>query len=155
MTGFNVNYSSGNRTSTINTVLYVYRLDVSLLVLISLGSSVGLIFNTLCLIRYCRYPSLRTHFSYVFHIVLFYCLLASLFVNPSLLIGYYGYAFAKYPLYCKCFGTIGSFMYVGIAYTLLYASIERHYLMFRPNGQLTLLRQLVPMSLIFFVAFLT
>src|ERR1700722_5233204 len=82
----------------------VYQLDTSLLLLILIASFVGLFFNVLCIVRYYRHPALRTHFTYVFHFILFYCLLASLFINPSLLIGYYGEIFAKYRVYCRCYG---------------------------------------------------
>lgn len=146
------NYSETNNT---NVVLNIYQLNTYFFVIIIISSLIGCIFNILSLIRYCRRPALRTHFTYVFHFVLIYCLLASLFINPSLIIGYYGYAFANYQIYCKCFGVIGSFMYVGIAYSLLYASIERHYLTFRQNGQLTFIRQIVPMSLIFLISLVT
>lgn len=145
----NFNYSQANILSNI------YQLNSSLFIFVVVSSSIGLILNILCLIRYYRRPLLRTHFTYIFHFILIYCLLASLFVNPSLLIGYYGNAFTYYEIYCKCYGVMGSFMYVGIAYSLLYASIERHYLLFRQNRQLTLRRQLLPMSLTLLIAFVT
>lgn len=134
---------------------YAYQLDTLFLVFIVISSLIGLIFNILCIIRYCRRPLLRTHFTYIFHFILIYCLIASLFINPSLLIGYYGYEFTNYHIYCKCYGIIGSFMYVGIAYSLLYTSIERHYLTSRQNGQLTIIRQILPMSSILIIAFIT
>jgi hypothetical protein len=150
--GSSINDSQTNNT---NSLLYTYQLNTQFLVFIAISSLIGFIFNVLSIIRYCRRPLLRTHFTYTFHFILIYCLLASLFINPSLLIGYYGNAFHNYKIYCKCYGVIGSFMYVGIAYSLLYASIERHYLLFRQNRQLTLRRQLLPMSLTLLIAFVT
>jgi hypothetical protein len=148
----NINDSQTNKT---DLSLYTYQLNAAFLIFIIISSLIGLIFNILSISRYFRRSLLRTHFTYVFHFILFYCLLACLFINPSLLIGYYGYAFTNSEIYCKCFGILGSFMYVGIVYSLLYASIERHYLTFRQNTQLTITRQLVPMSLISIIAFIT
>jgi len=146
---------SDNRTNNTNLFVSIYELNTSFFLFIIISSLIGLIFNILSLIRYCRRPLFRTHFTYIFHFILIYCLLASLFVNPSLLIGYYGDVFINNYIYCKCYGLFGSFMYVGIAYSLLYGSIERHYLTFHQNGQLTYTRQILPMSLISIIAFIT
>jgi hypothetical protein len=150
---FETNDTVANSTS-INSNS-VYQLDSYLFIFVLISSSIGLIFNILCIRRYFRRSSLRSHFTYIFHFILIYCLLASIFINPSFLIGYFGYAFTYYRLYCKFYGIIGSSMYVGIAYSLLYASIERHYLSFRKNESLTYMRQILPMSFIYFIALLT
>jgi hypothetical protein len=146
---------SNNQTNNTNLFLSIYELNISFFLFIIISSLIGLIFNILNIVRYYRRPLFRTHFTYIFHFILIYCLLASLFVNPSLLIGYYEDIFTHNYIYCKCYGVVGSFMYVGIAYSLLYASIERHYLTFHRNGQLTYIRQILPMSLISIIAFLT
>jgi hypothetical protein len=151
-----INNSELDSSNDINSAsLSVYYLDTYLFLFLLICSSIGLIFNILCIVRYCRRPSLRSPFTYIFHFILIYCLLASLFINPSLLTGYYGYVFNYNRVYCKCYIVSGSLMYVGIAYTLLYAAIERHFLIFRRHSQLSYSRQILPMSIIFILALVT
>jgi hypothetical protein len=141
--------------TSFSSSISVYQLDSYLFIFTIISSLIGLYFNILCIRRYYLRSSLRSHFTYIFHFILIYCLLASIFINPSLLIGYYGYAFTYFRVYCKFYGVIGSGMYIGIGYSLLYASIERHYLSFRKNGLLTYKRQILPMSLILLIALMT
>ena len=76
--------------------------------------------------------------------MLIYCFLSSLINTPIFLIGYYMHKFEDSYWLCQISIVHYLTINIGLISSLAYASVERHYLIFRPNGQLTWQRQLFP-----------
>ncbi|CAF1114806.1 unnamed protein product [Didymodactylos carnosus] len=131
-----------------------YVLELYYLLIIVLSAFVGICFSLACLIRFLREPKLRTHFNYLFHYVIIFCIIGGLFSGPYFIAGYDLILFQKSIEFCHLHVVTGYFYFIAIPTTICFTSIERHVVMFRRNGVLTWKRQLIPFSLIILYCFL-
>lgn len=76
--------------------------------------------------------------------MLIYCLLSSFISVPIFLIGYYLNLFQNSISLCQTSIIHYLTINIGMVTSLAYASVERHYLIFRKNNQLTWGRQIFP-----------
>ncbi|CAF0931721.1 unnamed protein product [Adineta steineri] len=122
----------------------LFTLGPTLAITTSLGIVIGTIFSILCIINYVTQPSLRTHNTYIFYFMLIYCLISSFISVPIFLMGYYLNLFQNSISLCQTSTIHYLTINIGMVTSLAYASVERHYLIFRKNGLLTWTRQLFP-----------
>lgn len=76
--------------------------------------------------------------------MLIYCLLSAVISTPIFLMGYYMDLFKESPALCNTSTVHYLAINIGMVTSLAYASIERHFFIFRKNGLLTLQRQIFP-----------
>ncbi|CAF1102363.1 unnamed protein product [Rotaria sordida] len=134
---------------TVNeTIISVFTLGRPLVIINSIGITIGTIFSILCIIKYFKTPHLRTHYTYLFYFMLIYCLLSSMIRSPTFLIGHYLKIFQYPTSLCKISTIHYLSVNIGMLTSLAYASIERHFLIFHKNGLLTWRRQLLPVTCI-------
>ena len=122
----------------------------SLYVPITMGISalIGTTFSILSLIRFFRQRSLRTHFNYIYHYMLFFCLSNSIIYIPGSYVGVYLSWFTLSPLFCKIFLIHGYAVFAGLAYLLMWTSLERHHFLFRLNMTITFSREILPLLIV-------
>ena len=76
--------------------------------------------------------------------MLIYCLLSAVISTPIFLVGYYMDLFKDSPSLCNTSTVNYLTINVGMVTSLAYASIERHFFIFRKNRRLTWQRQVFP-----------
>jgi hypothetical protein len=76
--------------------------------------------------------------------MLIYCLISAFISVPIFLMGYYLNIFQTSISFCQISVVHNSTINIGMVTSLAYASVERHFLIFRKNGLLTWQRQLLP-----------
>lgn len=76
--------------------------------------------------------------------MLIYCLISSFINVPIFLMGYYLKLFEQSSRLCQYYSVNASAINIGMVTCLAYASVERHYLIFRKNGLLSWRRQYIP-----------
>ena len=76
--------------------------------------------------------------------MLIYCLISSFINVPIFLMGYYLVIFEHSHRLCQYYEINAASINIGMVTCLAYASIERHYLIFRKNGLFSWRRQFIP-----------
>ena len=135
---------------TTTPAITAHNLHISLPITMMTTSAIGFIFTILCLVRYFRKKETRTHFSYMFHTSLFYCILQGLVVVPIMLTGYYFHVFDSNRAYCHLLFILVTTALIGLPTSIAWASVERNIFIFQINRKLTLRREILPSVLIFF-----
>jgi hypothetical protein len=115
---------------------------------IGISSLIGTTFSILGLIRFFRERNLRTHFNYIYHYMLFFCLCNSVIYVPGFYVGVYLSWFIKSPAFCTIFLIHSYTIFGGLAYLLMWTSLERHQFLFRLNVTISLSRQMFPLLIV-------
>lgn len=86
--------------------------------------------------------------------MLAYCLLSATIAVPIVLIGYYQNLINSSTSLCRASNIHYLTVNIGMLTSLAFASVERHYLIFRRNGPLTWQRQLLPVLLLLIYSYM-
>ncbi|CAF2521401.1 unnamed protein product [Rotaria sp. Silwood2] len=156
---FFLNYTLNNTNSSLtnstknSTIPTVYSLGPGLVVASSISIVIGTFFSIISIYRYLRKPNLRTYFTYIFHYMLIYCLIASFINIPIFLTGFYLHLFEYSYRFCQYYNVNALSVNIGMVTCLAYTSLERHSLIFRQNGLLSWRRQIIPIICLIFYSY--
>lgn len=114
-------------------------------IIIGISSLIGTIFSILGLIRFFREDDFRSYFNYIYHYMLIFCLINSVIYVPGFYAGVYFSWFIISPIYCTIFLIHAYAIFGGLAYLLMWASLERHIFYFRINSRISFSRQIFPL----------
>ncbi|CAF2502193.1 unnamed protein product [Rotaria sp. Silwood2] len=109
---------------------------------------IGTTFSILSLIRFFRQNNLNTHFNYIYHHMLFFCLFNSVVYAPGFYVGIYLSWFIVSPAFCMIFLIHNYVIFAGLAYLLMWASLERHRFLFQINTTISFFRQMFPLIIV-------
>jgi len=124
------------------------QLSLYLPITIGISSLIGTIFSILSLIRFFRQRNLRTYFNYIYHYMLVFCLSNSLIYVPGFYVGVYLSWFIISPIFCTIFLIHTYSIFAGLAYLLMWASLECHRFYFRINATISFSRQIFPLIIV-------
>jgi len=115
---------------------------------IGISSLIGTIFSILSLIRYFCERDFRSYFNYIYHNMLIFCLINSIIYVPSFYVGVYLSWFIIFPIFCTIFLIHGYAIFAGLAYLLMWSSLEQHIYYFRINRSISYCRQIFPLIIV-------
>ncbi|CAF3515684.1 unnamed protein product [Rotaria sp. Silwood1] len=115
---------------------------------IGISSLIGTTFSILSLIRFFRQRNFNTHFNYIYHHMLFFCLFNSVIYAPGLYVGIHLSWFIVSRVFCILFLIHNYVIFGGLAYLLMWASLERHRFLFQINTPISLSRQMIPLIIV-------
>jgi hypothetical protein len=115
---------------------------------IGISSIIGTIFSILSLIRYFRERGFRSYFNYIYHNMLIFCLINSIIYVPSFYVGVYLSWFIIFPIFCTIFLIHSYAIFAGLAYLLMWSSLEQHIYYFRINRSISYCRQILPLIIV-------
>ncbi len=119
-----------------------------------ISSLIGTIFSILDLRRFFLDRGLRTHFNYIYHYMLVFCLSNSLIYVPCFYVGIYLSWFIISPIFCTIFQIHAYAIFAGLAYLLMWTSLERHRYLFQINRTLSFSRQIFPLVIVLIFVYL-